>query len=88
MGYGLRHAANTARRHAQHAWERAKDVAQKVDHAVTTAARTAVHVAQHVDRGAQVLRPLYQAARPLIHPAVRGNLDRVAATCDTIRRSI
>ena len=89
MGWGnLRHTANEARRHAQYAWDRARHVAQKVDRAVTTAAQTAVHVAKHVDRAAQVARPLYHAARPFVHPSVRAPLDRVAATYDTIRRSI
>jgi hypothetical protein len=47
-----------------------------------------VHVAKHVDRAAQVARPVYGALRPLVHPSVRAPLDRVAATYDTIRRSI
>ena len=89
MGWGhIQHTANQARRHAQYAWEQAKSVARRVDDAVTHAAKTAVHVAKHVDRAAQVARPVYGAVRPLIHPAVRAPLDRVAATYDTIRRSI
>ena len=88
MGWGLRHTANEARRHAQYAFERAKHVAHQVDRAVTQAAQTAVHVAKHVDRAAQVARPVYGAPRPLVHPAVRAPLDKVAATYDTIRRSV
>ena len=89
MGWGGVHqAANEARRRAQNAWDRAKHVARRVDDAVTTAARTAVHVAKQVDRVAQVARPVYGAMRPLIHPSVAAPLDRVAATYDTIRRSI
>jgi hypothetical protein len=89
MGWGhIQHTANEARRHAQYAWERAKHVARRVDDAVTHAAQTAVHVAKHVDKVAQVARPVYGAVRPLIHPSVRAPLDQVAATYDTIRRSI
>ena len=89
MGWGgILQAANEARRHAQHAWQRTKDIARKVDDAVTHAARTAVHVAKHVDRAAQVARPVYSAVRPMIHPSIAAPLDRVAATYGEIRRSI
>jgi hypothetical protein len=88
MGWSLQRTANEARRHAQYAFNRARHIAQKVDHAVTAAARTAVHVAKGVDRAAQFARPVYSAVRPLLHHSVTGPLDRVATTYDTIRRSI
>ena len=69
------------------AYMRSRVALMKAAHAVKRAAHTAAHA---VDRGHGVARPLYNAARPLLHHhGIDTSIpDRALSTYDGIRRAL